>query len=296
MLLVSTMWVWITFGALLGQGIVCYSNGMEEEITIEKKPTEEVVKPKRRQSQEHMRSLNEARERKVDPVGLMIFGSKFTGYQRIADYKDLIGAFKDYYYQEKIKNPNEPLRKIVVGFNKEACEPLGRVFYPSMSQMKLWRAKWDLDLMQQMTDKDLLITERRNIHQVIKTRDEDRKLVLGAADDNQLEAGVRTLGGELLNDAMQMLRDDQELEEIYDDETLIKRRNYVVNVFSHTTRLVHGKAALMLKASEEKRNTASFLMSLLARATSGKMTDEEMGLLKSSYVPKENEPRQQVHT
>ena len=237
---------------------------------------------------ERLKGLDEARRRKVDPVGLQIFGEKFTGYQRVSEIADLIAVFKDYYYQAKIKNPNETLRKIVVGFNTEICEPVERVFYPSMSQMRLWRTKWDLDLMQQMTDKDLIITEKKNIHQIIKTRDGDRRLVLGAADDNQLEAGVRTLGGELLNDAMQMLRDDQELDEIYDTDELIKRRSYIVNVFAHATKLVHGKAALMLKASEEKRNTAGFLMNLLSRATAGKMSDEEMGLLKSAYAPKLN--------
>ncbi|KKT20046.1 MAG: hypothetical protein UW02_C0002G0038 [Candidatus Nomurabacteria bacterium GW2011_GWB1_43_7] len=230
--------------------------------------------------------------KKPDPVGLRIFGDTFKHYMRIAEYVDLIPAFKDFYYQAKIKDPNENLTDICRNFHKEVCDPVGRLFHPSMSQMRVWRKKWDLDLMQQMTNKDLVVVERKNIHQIIKTRNDDRALVLGQADDNQLEAGVRTLGGELLNDAMQMLRDDQELEEIYDDETLIKRRNYIVNVFAHATRLVHGKAALMLKASEEKRNTAGFLMSLLSRATAGKMSDEEMGLLKSAYAPKQNEPAQ----
>lgn len=238
-----------------------------------------------------MQMAEEIKVKKLDPVGLQIFGEKFTGYMKVAEYVDLIPAFKDYYYAAKVKDPNETLRKIVLGFNDEVCLPAGRNFFPSMSQMRVWRKKWDLDLMQQMVDKDVSIVERKNIHQVIKTRDDERQLVLGV-DDNQLEAGVRTLGGELLNDAMQMLRDDQELEEIYDSETLIKRRNYVVNVFAHATRLVHGKAALMLKASEEKRNTAGFLMSLLAKATAGKMSDEEMALLKTSYAPKQNEQPQ----
>lgn len=231
--------------------------------------------------------------KKIDPVGLAYYGGKFTRWMRIGEYKDLLPAFKDFYYQEKVKDPNKNLTDILKNFNTEVCDPVGRMFHPMPTQIRLWRKKWDLDLMQQMKqiqNKDLEVIERKNVHQIIKTRDEERNLVLGAPDDNQLEAGVRTLGGELLNDAMQMLRDDQELEEIYDDETLIKRRNYVVNVFAHATRLVHGKAALMLKASAEKRDTASFLMSLLARASSGKMTDEEMGLLKSSYTQPNNDP------
>ncbi len=234
---------------------------------------------------------DEIKVKKLDPVGRTLFGESFQGYMKITEYVDLVPAFKDYYYAAKVKDQNETLKNIVLGFNEEVCKPMERLFHPSMSQMRGWRKKWDLDIANQMFDKgiemDMELIERKSVQQLIKTRDEDRRLVLGAADDNQLEAGVRTLGGELLNDAMQMLRDDQELEEIYDAETLIKRRSYIVNVFAHATRLVHGKAALMLKASEEKRNTAGFLMSLLAKATSGKMTDEEMALLKTSYAPNE---------
>jgi len=154
--------------------------------------------------------------------------------------------------------------------------------------IRTWRAKWDLDLMQQMKDKDISTIEGKNVYQVIKTRDNDRNLLLGNVDEGQLEMGVKTLGGELLNDAMQMLRDDQELDEIYTNEELIKRRNYVVNVFSHVTKLVHGKAALMLKASAEKRENTSFLMDLLAQATSGNLTDEQLALLETSNTkPKE---------
>lgn len=227
-------------------------------------------------------------------IGKQFYGATFERFMRLAEMTDLIPAFKDFYYQAKIKDPNARLSDILCEFNKEFCEPNGRKFHPYTKQVALWRKKWDLDLMQQMQNKDLQVVERRNIHQLIKTRDEQRNLVLGQAGDEELEAGVRTLGGELLNDATQMLRDDQELEEVYDDETLMKRRNYIVNVFAHATRLVHGKAALMLKASEEKRNTAGFLMNLLSRATAGKMSDEEMGLLKSAYAPKQNEPQQSV--
>ena len=220
--------------------------------------------------------------KKIDAVGLAYYGTTFTHYLKVGEINDLISAFKDFYYEAKVKDPNCRLSETLQNFNTEICVPLGRVFHPYTAQIRIWRKKWDLDLMQQMQDKDLRVIERKNVHQIIKTRDEDRKLVLGAPDDNTLEAGVRTLGGELLNDAMQMLRDDQELEEIYDDETLIKRRNYIVGVFAHATRLVHGKAALMLKASKEKRNTVGFLMDLLAQATSGTLTDEQMALLETT--------------
>lgn len=236
----------------------------------------------------------ENKPKKIDAVGLRFYGDKFTRYMRVGEITDLLPAFKDYYYAAKVKDPNASIIPILQGFNTEVCEPMGRMFHPNTAQVRIWRRKWDLDLMQQMKGTDIAIIEGRNIHQVVKTRNESRELVLGV-DDNELEAGVRTLGGELLNDAMQMLRDDQELEEIYDDETLMKRRNYIVNVFSHTTRLVHGKAALMLKASAEKRETAGFLMNLLARATAGRLSDDEMQMLETTYSPTHNAERSEVY-
>jgi len=223
-------------------------------------------------------------KKKLDAVGLNVYGPSFNGYHKVAEYKDLLPAFKDWYYDKKIKNSKETLTNIMQSFNTEVCMPMNRMFHPPIHGIGIWRAKWDLDLMQQIRGTDIVLSNKRNIYEVIKTRDNERNLVLGQVTDSELEAGVKTLGGELINDAMQMLQDDQQLEEIYDDETLMKRRSYIVNVFAHTTRLVHGKAALMLKASEEKRNTAGFLMNLLARASAGQMTDEEMDLLKQSYA------------
>lgn len=244
---------------------------------------------------EETTSPDNKKEKKINPIGITLFGERFTGFQKIGEYKDLIPAFKDYYYERRLADVNATISSILQGFNETICDPLGRGFFPYTNNVKQWRAKWDLDvrrlLQEQKSGKlneEFGIVPRATITQVLKTRDANDDLILGGTDDNALEAGVRTLGGELVNDALQMLRDDQEIGEVYDDETLIKRRNYVVNVFAHTTRLVHGKAALMLKASEEKRNNAGFLMSLLSRASAGKMSDDEMQMLKTAYAPKQN--------
>ncbi len=235
-----------------------------------------------------------AKIKKVDPVASLYYGESFTGCMKVGEIKDLLPAFKEYYYARKKEDVNTTLTSIIKGFNVEIWETVQRRFHPYPTQLRLWKRKWDLDIMGQMADKEFTDLEPRKVRQVIKTRSEDRVVILGAPGDSELEAGVRTLGGELLNDSLQMLKDDQDLEEIYDDETLMRRRNYIVNVFAHTTRMVQGKAALMLKASEEKRNSASFLMTLLAKATAGKMTDEELGLLKTAYAPKENAQPVQV--
>lgn len=227
----------------------------------------------------------------VDPVGANFYGASFTGFQKVGEVTDLIAAFKDSYYQAKVKDPNATLKQVVKEFNEQVCWPMNRKFHPYLNALRAWRKKWDLDLLQQMTGKEIVLAEdleKRNIHQVIKTRNDEKALVVGMPTDNELEGGLRTLGGELMNDALQMLRDDQELEEIYTSDELIKRRSYIVGVFGHVTKLVHGKAALMLKASEERRNNAGFMMTLLAKASAGKISDEEMEVLEASYKPTQN--------
>lgn len=236
------------------------------------------------EAQAHGGELKRAKK-KLDPVALSMYGDRFTGYQKVGEILDLIPVFKEYYYAEKIKNPNAPLYPTIKAFNEESCYPEGKKFHPYPTQLRHWRKKWDLDLMNQREEgRELVIYEPKKIKQVIKTRGEGGELILGA-DYGALEQGVGTLAGELINDAAQMLRDDQELEDIYSSEELMKRRAYIVNVFAHTTKLVHGKAALMLKASAEKRENANFLMGLLAKATSGKLSDEEMSMLETTYTP-----------
>lgn len=251
----------------------------DEEVDnlIKNTSIEESLEP-----QPHGGSLK--REKKVDLTALAWYGEGFAGYQKLDEVRDLIPVFKEFYYETRIKDPNSKITKMVQEFNRQIAP---RKFHPYMKNISLWKAKWDKDIFEQQGMKMDKITTEKKIYQVLKTRNDDRSLA--APDDVSLEGAVRTLGGELMNDAFQMLREDQDMPEIYDDEVLIKRRNYIVGVFGHVTKLVHGKAALMLKASEEKRNNAGFLMQLLAKATAGTITADEMTLLKSNYQPAEKQ-------
>lgn len=229
---------------------------------------------------------------KVNPIGRTIYGERFVSFDRVAQLADFLPSFKEYYYTEKIKDFRKTGGEIIREFNEGVCYPQNRTFFPYTNQYKGWRAKWDRDILEKKRVGGLELIEQKQVLQIIKSRNEDNDVVLGAPKDEDLEAGTRTLAGELTNDALQMLRDDQALEEIYTSEELMRRRSYIVNVFSHVTKLVHGKAALMLKASQEKRENAGFLMNLLARASAGNMTDEELGLLETAYVPKQNGQQQ----
>lgn len=257
---------------------------MSDENSIENEGEVET----RLEPQAHGGSL-QRKEKPIDPVAERMYGKEhFTGYMKVAQLVDLLPSFKEFYYAEKIKDDKKTAFSILREFN-EGCYANGTKFHPYPTQYRQWRMKWDRDIMEQKMDKDIVIYEPKKIKQVIKTRGENGELVLGG-NYNELEAGVTTLAGELINDAAQMLRDDQELEDIYDTEELIKRRSYIVNVFAHTTKLVHGKAALMLKASQEKRENASFLMTLLAKASAGKLSDEEMATLETTYSKQNEQP------
>lgn len=227
--------------------------------------------------------------KRVNPIGRTVYGARFEKFDRVSDYKDLLSTFKEFYYEKKILDFKNTGGDIIREFNEKVCYPMSRTFFPYTNQYKGWRAKWDRDILEKKEVGGLELMEQPMVLQVIKSRNADNDIMLGAPKDEELEAGTRTLAGELTNDAIKMLRDDQALEEIHSTDELMKRRNYIVNVFSHVTKLVHGKAALMLKASAEKRENAGFLMSLLARASAGKMTDEELDLLGTAYVEKKNE-------
>jgi hypothetical protein len=136
-----------------------------------------------------------------------------------------------------------------------------------------------------------VITTKKNVQQVLKTRNSSESGVIEYATPSydSLEETLQTFGGELLNDAMTQMRNDQDLEDMFESDELMRRKNHVLNVFSHVTTMVHSKASLMLKTSEEKRNNASFLMDLMKKSTSGEMSLEEIQALKSTYTAKNPE-------
>lgn len=233
------------------------------------------------EDQEHGGALT--RNKKINPIGRTFYGERFEKFDRVAEIKDFIPAFKEFYYAEKTRDFKKTGGEIIREFNETVCYPENKTFFPYTNQLKLWRAKWDRDILENKEVQGMELAQRKQVLQIIKSRDSDNKIVLGMPQDVELEAGARSLGGELLNDAMQMLRDDQDLEEVYGSDELMKRRNYIVNVFSHVTKLVQGKAALMLKASQEKRESANFIMNLMAKATAGRLSDDDIVVLETAY-------------
>lgn len=221
---------------------------------------------------------------KRDVVGIAYYGEAFTYFMKVGELHNFISKYKDFYYTEKIKDNKTGIIKIVHDFN-DMISP--DQFFPHTKQLRNWAHKWDRDILEKKGMKlETAITEK-HIPQVIKTRGETGLVV---PEGDELEAGTKTLAGELINDAFTMLKEDQNLEEVYSSDELIKRRSYILNVMSHVTNLVFKKQELMLKANAEKRETANFLINIVREATAGKVSSEDISLLKGSYQKNEREP------
>jgi len=214
-------------------------------------------------------------------IGSTWYGDGFENFMKVGEVRHHLTAFKDLYYLRKLANLGVTTKAVLVEFNASITP---EKFNPYPAQVKLGITKWERDILEQLNFKKAEMVKRGDVMQVIKTRASDTALAYDVPEDQALEAGVRTLAGELLNDGFKMLRDDQALDEVYTNDELIKRRNYVLNVLGHTTRMVQGKAALMLKASQEKRETASFLMDLMREAAAGKLSPDKLGILKTTMV------------
>lgn len=224
--------------------------------------------------------------RSIDPVGRTLYGAKFERFQKIDEYRHLIPAFKEHYYKCRIENPKCTLSSITLSF-LEAIEHEEVGFYPYPNALRNWRKKWDKDILEKKGMQVAVITTKKNVQQVLKTRNsEDGGVVqYGTPSYESLEESLQTFGGELMNDAMQQLRNDQDSEEMFESDELMRRKGYVLQVFSHVTKMVHGKAAILLKASQEKRENANFIMDLMKKSTSGEMSVEDIQALKATYAP-----------
>jgi len=202
------------------------------------------------------------------------FYEGFNGrYHKVAEIRDLIPQFKEFYFSARRNEPERSAIKIINDFN-QTIAPL--TFFPWEKQYRLWRKKWDAALLAESG----YIEEPPKTRQLIRLQDNQGADIV--PDEHLLEAGANTLAGELLNDAMGMLKADQESSDIYEEEILIKRRNYILNVFNYVNRAVQGKESLKLKSNADKRETLGFLTEMINRSTAGQITKDEFQMMRDS--------------
>lgn len=218
--------------------------------------------------------MEDHKEQQNTKANKFSFYEGFDGhYHKVGEIRDLIPQFRMFYLAERRREPGKSAIKIINDFNKSIA-PF--TFFPWEKQYRLWRKKWDVQLLAEQGYRD----DERATRQIIKMQDEQK--MAAVPDEYSLEAGAHTLAGELLNDALGILKQDQKSEDAYEDEIIVKRRTYVLNVFNYVMRASHGKQALNIKTNADKRETASFMMTILNRATAGKLTNEDMQLLRAS--------------
>ena len=159
------------------------------------------------------------------------FDGKFN---KLAEIRDLIPKFKEFYYSKKLEDPNWSSVKLIDSFNAIITP---QRFFPTSDMYKRWRRHWDDDIAQKALGMKLSKIDEK----IIVTRNERNELLV--PNENQLEQGAKTLAGELMNDAMNILKNDQAKEELYDDEIIVKRRGDVRRAKLYYLRDLAGKAA-----------------------------------------------------
>ena len=193
-------------------------------------------------------------------------------FRRLAEVRDRIPAFREFYIEKRYVDKDNKLSaiKIVDQFNE--LNPPGD-FFPESGMYRRWRNKWDDEAVGLAKTAEIRLAER-----------EERKLIDPEANPTmvQLEESMHTLGAELANDAMTTLRETQDREEYFDDEVVVKRKQYALNVFAYITKAAHSKTALDLKKHGEARETAGFMLDILRRANAGKLSDDELAVLRGS--------------
>jgi|LSQX01.1.fsa_nt_gb hypothetical protein len=204
--------------------------------------------------------------------------ANFDGrFRKLAEIRDRIPAFRDFYIERRFQTGEKfNAIKIVDMFN--AITPPGD-FFPQTGMYQRWRKKWDAE------HSGLVHTaeERLAIREETRLIDPEANPTM-----HQLEESMHTLGAELANDAMQTLRETQDREEYFDDEVVVKRKAYALNVFAYITKAAHSKAALDIKRQGEARETAGFMLDILRRANAGKLSDDELDLLRGSVRTKQH--------
>lgn len=217
----------------------------------------------------------------VQPQGGALKRSKYPTYagfdgrfRKIDEIRDRLPAFRDFYLERRFESGVKlSAIKIIDAFN--AITPPGD-FWPHTTMFARWRKRWDAEQSGIVKSAETRVAER-----------ESRALInVGEAHPMEvLEEKMNTLGAELANDAMETLRDTQEREELFEDEIVVKRKQYALNVFAYITKAAHSKAALDLKRHGEARETAGFMLDILRRATAGKLSADELAMLRGSVRP-----------
>jgi hypothetical protein len=204
--------------------------------------------------------------RKAPNVARRIVKEKPT-YQRVGEIAHLVHSFRDFWKEAKRLSPNRTRAQILEQFGLSI---LPQTFNPFPNQLTSWEKKWGYEMERDHSKP----TFSADGVPVIRT---DESLMMGAT----LGSKSKRLADVLMDDALRMLNED---EDEYSAETNIKRKDHAMKVMAHVWKLDQKDQELALKRNADKRESAGFLMNLVRKATAGKLTENELELMRGSFI------------
>ncbi len=115
------------------------------------------------------------------------FYENFDGhYHKVGEIRELLPQFKAFYYAEKSKDQQRSAIKIINDFNKQ-IRPL--TFFPWEKQYRLWRKKWDAELLAKNGYKQ----QQREMRQIIQLQDDKNTVIV--PDEYALEVSEKINAG-----------------------------------------------------------------------------------------------------
>lgn len=203
--------------------------------------------------------------------------TNFDGrYRKTEELRPHLAAFADFFKEKRFHPDGSKYStlKIVDDFN--ATLPEGeRTFWPNPSVYARWRKRWEAEIEGRLQDAQTRLANRTQ-NPLVRMED-------GVPTEyTDIEQGAQSLAAELLNDARATLRETNEREEYFDDEVVVKRKMYSLNVFNFVMKAAHTKQAIDLKRHAEGRETANFMLDLMKMARAGKLSTEARTLVRDS--------------
>lgn len=212
--------------------------------------------------------------RKRPPGRTKKYGPRFQGaFTDPREDMEAFRLFKDFYMEQRVLRPKEDPKTFVGDFNA-LIEP--KEFFPSYQAYKRMCAQFDKQIAKEHRGDPaaamVLAASKRNKRVFAD---------LGPRNEEQLDLGVRTLAGLLVDDAVGLVREEaRDPDDHMGSNEFVKRRMYALNVLNHVGRTLKGKAEIRLRSAAEKRETAGFLMGIMNKALSGKISPEQLEAMK----------------
>lgn len=219
------------------------------------------------------------------------YGPLYDGrLRKLKELIDFVPVYKEFYLQARRADPTVSAMKLIRQFNEENPNVN---FWPYPAQYKSWRKKWDAQFLR---EQGFIEDQLHEARAVIVRNKVHGDITLQPTDDS-LEEKSNRLGDILIEDAIRSLENDQQNEELFKSDELVKRKSHYLKVFSEITKKVQGKEGLRLRRSDAAVNAGNFLTSLMDRAKTGRMSQEELAQLTGSvaHAIAVNSPESQAH-